>query len=498
MSRSPVLRLLRSYVLLVGVIGLVTGLSMLAHADFVTVQLVGVRGTITLQGRVKTVGRTISYRHPTLDEELVFPLDSLVGKVIKHSTAQEEFGKLLGKAGKDPDQVFQAGVFALKRGRLPDYWQAMKKVLELDPKHEAANKVMELKKLMDVEIPETSEEEQTIKKLAKRQNMEIARSKHFILLHDTPDKVPAGFRKTRSKSRLDMLENVYQAFLLLFQSRGVELDVPKERLRVVLFNNYDDFVDLGATIDPSLRQTAGFYDPHKNFSVFYDHGSTEDFKALQSLAKDLDEQAAEAKRVKSAEKGDLTRRSKTIGLLVRALQEEQDITVVTHECTHQMAGNTGLLPRYVRIPRWAHEGLATYFETPKDAGWSGVGAVNEERLEWYRLLTEQRLLSDIEFIASDQIFDWGGGNHTRLVAAYGQAWALTHFLMENRPTDLITYYRLLGELPPDVRMSPELLRGMFRKVFGGDEQMEQLNLDWRGHMRKLKPDYERLKEEAEG
>ena len=94
-----------------------------------------------------------------------------------------------------------------------------------------------------------------------------------------------------------------------------------------------------------------------------------------------------------------------------------------------MAGNTGLLPRHVRIPSWVHEGLATYFETPNGAMWSGIGAVNESRLSLYRALERDREHSNIGFIVGDQIFDYAGSLGAKL-HGYGQAWALTHFLME--------------------------------------------------------------------
>ena len=41
-------------------------------------------------------------------------------------------------------------------------------------------------------------------------------------------------------------------------------------------------------------------------------------------------------------------------MLVEIERENSDIEVVSHETTHQMAGNTGLLPRNVLIPSWTH------------------------------------------------------------------------------------------------------------------------------------------------
>ena len=39
------------------------------------------------------------------------------------------------------------------------------------------------------------------------------------------------------------------------------------------------------------------------------------------------------------------------------------VATIIHEATHQLAANTGLMPRKVRRPTWAAEGLATYFES---------------------------------------------------------------------------------------------------------------------------------------
>jgi hypothetical protein len=467
------------------------------QADFITINMKGFTRPVTLQGKVTDRGQTVTYKHPTLDKEIVFPRAYVVGKIIKCPTPMEECERAIQRAGRNADKLFDAAIFCLRRGRLRNFNTAIKKAEEADPNHEGVRRILAARALMERDIPESMEEEREIKRLAKRDNLKIARSKHFILAHDTPDKAPAGFKKPRAQHRLDMLEEVYHVFIYLFIARGVDLDIPNERLRVVLFNNHDDYLDMGKTIDPSLKGASGFYVMEKNFSVFYDHSTDETFKMLKELVKSYKDDAEEARRMNSPDRAELKRQADTIELYIRALQEERDITVVTHECAHQLAGNTGLLPRYVRIPSWAHEGLATYFESPKDAGWSGVGAVNEERLDFYKLAMDHPLVSGLEFVVTDQMFD-RAANHTGTLVAYGQAWALTHFLMETRPRDLVTYYRLLGEIPPQLPPSPELLWELFRKSFGdSDEAMERLELDWRGFMRNQKTDYQRLKEEAE-
>ena len=48
-----------------------------------------------------------------------------------------------------------------------------------------------------------------------------------------------------------------------------------------------------------------------------------------------------------------------VAMLVAISRENADIEVVSHEATHQMAGNTGLMPRNVITPTWVAEGIAT-------------------------------------------------------------------------------------------------------------------------------------------
>jgi hypothetical protein len=48
------------------------------------------------------------------------------------------------------------------------------------------------------------------------------------------------------------------------------------------------------------------------------------------------------------------------------------------------------------------------------------------------------------------------------------------------------FYRRLGEMPPDVVLSPEVLTKLFDEVFGKDRAL--LDAEWRAYMRSLKSD----------
>ena len=449
---------------------------------------------IILQGSIKiNAGGTMTFTHPSLKESVSFNAWQVQNKDVERrvaATPKEEFRRVLGQAGKDPDAIMKAAVWALKKGLLNEFYAAADKALDLAPGHEAALKVKELKRHIDEPLADNPATEKELRAILPRKTMRTETSKHFLLLTDTEQKPEKGRRKNRAKERLDLLEKVYESFLLLFHAQDVQLDIPTERLKVVLFKEEQDFNEFAKGLNPTLISVAGFWEPISNVSYFYDHGTTEIFKLLEKLQDELNKDAAEAKRNRDVETIQLV---KVINMLIDIERENADITVVSHEATHQMAGNTGLLPRHVEIPSWVHEGLATYFEAPGEATWAGIGAVNELRLTYYRALKDDRLHSNIDFIVGDQIFDYAR-THGAKLHGYAQAWALTHFMLENHVQEFVQFYRMLGEMPPDVTLNPDLLQELFSRVFGSDHKA--LDGEWRAYMRNLKTDLERLEDSA--
>ncbi len=433
-----------------------------------------------------------SYRHAN-GSSVHFTMKEVEFK--KARTSKEEFNKRLSAAGKDPDAIMQAGIWGLKKALLKEFYRSVDKVLEIDPKNEAALLVTEVKKKLDDPLPESPEAEEAFKKLFKRSTtMRIEKSNHFMLMTDTPKKPEnEKKKKNRAKERLDLLEKVYESFILLFHAQDVQLDIPSQRMMVVLFNDYDDFKDYSTGLSPALASASGFWDPISNVSYFFDYGSSDRFELLKTLMTELKKQEAGA--IKSRRNPELIRYVQVLELLMDVEKENSDITVVSHECCHQMAGNTGLLPRHVDIPRWVHEGLATYFEAPSDGSWAGIGAVSIERLVYYRALAEHdKQHSNIDFVASDQIFDKAGGIHSNLLHGYAQAWGLTHFLMEKHIKEFVALYRMIGEMPPDVQLNPDILMQIFHRAFGSD--LKDLNEEWKSYMRTIKTDMELLEESS--
>jgi hypothetical protein len=445
---------------------------------------------VTLQGKVQVnPGKTVSFTHPL--GTLYFGLEEVTYYTVP--TLAEQFDRRLGKANqaKCASDSFDAAIWGLKHGLIDKYYKAIDQVLTLDPNHEEARRALEVKQKMAEPIEDAPTLERDLRELGPRKQMKVARSPHFILLYDTPDKPREGRRKPRHEERLALLEQVYESFLLMFFSRGVELEVPRERMKVILFDEHKDYLTFSTSLSPTLASASGFFIPSKNISVFFDHSTNKQFKQLTEISADLLAKGKEAQRLKSPAARDFNRLGNALDVLFRMLQENEDITTVSHEATHQMAGNTGLFPLGVRVPSWVHEGLATYFEAPAEATWSGIGAVNEERIQWYRALSTQPRYSNIDFIVSDQIFSLAASHGAKL-HAYGQAWALTHFLLERRFDEFFAYYRAIGELPRDLPLNPDFLKQLFDRVFS--ENRQAIDQEWRLYMDSLKTDLEQIRQ----
>ncbi|MGQ0637555.1 MAG: DUF1570 domain-containing protein [Planctomycetaceae bacterium] len=459
---------------------------------------------ITFQGRFQVNGKLVNYSHPGQREPMIWQLEDrqrwpdAVGRpdgceIVKSPTTQQEFAKKMGQAGKDPDAMLRTALYSLKKrsGGVPrEFYDTVDKVLDVAPQYEAARRVRELKRHFDEPLPDNPALEQELRSYVRRPEMRIASSEHYLLLHNTPERPAKGERKSRAQRRLELLEQAYESFVLFFQSQDVELELPRERLKVVLFNDEEDYLELVASLNPALSSNAGFWDPTRNTLFFNDRHTGPRNKALQAMYDNLERAVDDAKKGRNRG-GDTVRFVKTLDVLVDVDRENTDLESVSREATHQLAGSMGLLPRHVVIPSWVREGLAVYFEIPAEATWSGIGAITDQRLALYRALDEDRAQASVDSIVGDQL-----GDQARLRSfgsqGYAQAWALTHFLLETRVRELLAFYRMLGEMPPDVTLSPLLLSELFARVMGGDPR--GVAQEWRQYMRSLKSDVERLKD----
>ena len=458
-----------------------------AAADIIEYRLPGTKEAtiVVLQGRTKQAGRSISYMHPKFGR-LIMGVGNY--KLHKVPTPQEQFGRKFFKAknAQNTEPLAELVDWCVRYGMTKEVYRVAAAILKLDPQQERALAVKELYRKIRRDLGDSQEEEAYLRKEVPKDGMRIAKSPHYILLHDTDEGVSG--KRSRAEERLELLERVYESFLLKFYSRGIQLEVPRRRLMVVLFKDRGDFLAFSSKLGPDMQSVAGFWHSKTNIAVFFDQGESDRFAAVRAAERAYQRAAQEAKRNRKriANVQEIVRSAEALRMMMRIAREDADIEVVSHEATHQMAGNTGLLPRHVEIPAWIHEGLATYFEAPEDATWSGVGAVNSDRLRRYRQLAEDNEHSHIDFIVGDQVFDFAKSLGATL-HGYAQAWALTHFLIEEHFAGYTAFCRRLGEMPPDTRISSEVLQRVFSSCFA-ETDIEQLNGQWKTYMRGLQTD----------
>ena len=450
--------------------------------------------TILLEGRVSGRQSRIKvithpkFREPQLKLYYRRPSEPIfVDSIFSAPSFQTQYRRRLENAEKQGSaQMMKLAEWTVKHGMLPEFYETLDLVLQSTPVNKRAKQILDLKSKLSDPLPKTSKEKQEIGDLLKR-DLKYQSSPHYLLAYDTSEE--------RAKERLELMERVYETFFMFFATKGRVLEKPAERLKVVLFNDHQDYEDFSVKLSPQLTSAAGYFAHGENIAIFYDQGTGKIFEDLNQLAKGLATVKEDAKaknrirNLKVTNLGDIVRLADTVELLRLVEIESQDVEVVSHEATHQLAANSGLFPRGIRVPRWVHEGLAQYFEAPKDATWSGVGAVNDSRLKYYRALRSDTAHSNIDFIVSDDIFDLAA-NHGSLLHAYGQAWALNHFLIDEHFDKLDTFWRILARLPVDTVFSEITLRKCFDEAFGTDRN--KLDDQWRTHMNSLKTDRELL------
>ncbi|HMC11534.1 MAG TPA: hypothetical protein VKH44_09600, partial [Pirellulaceae bacterium] len=279
---------------------------------------------VTLEGTTTVnPGGSVTFSHPRFGR-IYFDLESV--DIRKAPSLPSQFARQLGKAGSDPERRMEAAQWALRNGLLPQFYTAIDKVLEIDPTHPRATLVKQLKARIDAPLGDSSKQVAEMRALVGRSDMKIKQSKHFVLMHDTPDKPTRG-KLTRADERAQLLETVYECFLLRFYAYGVKLEIPQERLKVVLFNDYQQFRLFADRLSPALASASGFWDGERNTSVFFDHGTNEHFKMLKEYSDQLQDQKKDAVRQRGATAASTVRLADTIQMLIEIEREDCDIEV---------------------------------------------------------------------------------------------------------------------------------------------------------------------------
>jgi hypothetical protein len=473
-------------------------------ADFVEYSPPGSKISITLEGKTERVNRSLKVKTRVWPEELTFYFDTV--KVHKNEAPRDKLVKKVkqlvsDKANPTAEELWAAGKDALMNGAPGALFEVSEALGAKFPEHAPSKSIRSLAAKWEEAIPESDAEEPAIRKLfAGKPDMKIHRTEHFLLLHDVDTKKKKGEKLSRFERRCNLMERVYKAYLAYLFTNGYPVPLPRERLRVVFFNDEADFHAIHQEISKGKevnKNVAGFYHRLLNASFFYDNASTEEYRELSKLVEDFKKDEAILR--KSGGAMDLIQLMKMLNVLKEVEREQHDMEVMSHEIIHHVSAATGLLPRDAPCPKWAAEGLACYFEAPSDCTWSGIGAVNQRRLNGMRAGAEfYRNQFDLEVVAKDMPFSNAGTRGSSEIA-YAHGWSFTHFMMNRNFKLLVGYYKELGKLPRfdfekmDEKKSAEyerLYEAAFRKAIP-ESEWPSLSAAWKIYHNNLKTDFER-------
>jgi hypothetical protein len=242
-----------------------------------------------------------------------------------------------------------------------------------------------------------------------------------------------------------LFERLYMAFTNFWTHKGFQLRPPEFLLVAIVFADKKSYVNFSKPeLGDAAESILGYFGLTSNRMTMYDLTG-------------LESQGRGASRNRTAAQ---------INQILSQPDAERAVATIVHEATHQIAFNCGLHTRLSDCPLWFGEGIAMYFETPdlrSAKGWSGLGAVNQSRLERFQQYLGTRPADSLETLIRD---DKRFRDPNRALDAYAEAWALTYFLIRQHPKQYVDYLAMLSKKKPLMDDGPEQRLDQFRRAFG--------------------------------
>jgi hypothetical protein len=263
-------------------------------------------------------------------------------------------------------------------------------------------------------------------------------TEHYLGIGDAPD----AYRNEALKRS----EALAVAYLEHFQEKGLAVALPAQKLTAVTLKDRASYAAFCGGAPAAA--VGGHYDLETNRLVIFDfrQGAAPPLAGAQGAKPNLE-------RINSF--------------------------TLSHETTHQLTFNTGLLDRKADVPLAVSEGLAMYAELWRPDGRSTVGMINRPRLgvlapqanrpqDWIAL---ERLLTD------DALFQQAATEQL----ACAEAWVFVHYAL--RTTAMLPKFR--GYL--DVLRTGHAPAQRRADATGALGNLDRLNVELRKHARRLIP-----------
>jgi hypothetical protein len=327
----------------------------------------------------------------------------------------------------------------------------------------------------------------------------VKHSDHYRIAYDTD----AHFVDFHAR----LFEAVHSSFRSFFESSGFRLRKLDQRLEAVMFDDREAFQRHARKIHPKLEAAGGFYSTRENRIVLFDSFTDANYRSVSDRITASERNVAQVRRQLVGGKRDQSvtlsysdGRRETLSRKqalahVRAEQRvlrqrrreleshfaDRNLTTTIHECVHQLSYNLGVQSPLADNPKWLGEGLANYFETMgyRDTGPSGQR--NPERFKaWQAAAAAGTLIPMDRLVTSDDVFDVA---KSTAATAYGQAWALVHYLFEEHPEEFFGYLRRVADSRAATGRRDASRIDLFRQAFGDD--LAAFERRWHRYMSRL-------------
>ena len=190
------------------------------------------------------------------------------------------------------------------------------------------------------------------------------------------------------KLTLSDCEKMASDFIHHFRSRGFDVKLPDRRLTVIVLRDERPFSKLAENTPPG---TMGFYSIASNWLALFDFRNMPMYPFASG---------------------------------------QTNMETLTHEATHQLCYNTGLLVRQADIPLSVVEGLAMYCERRRLFGRGEPGQPNLRRLdELAHIRRRQPWIGVSELLVDDRACFRRTSD--RLMLSYSESWIMVYHLMSD-------------------------------------------------------------------
>jgi hypothetical protein len=172
----------------------------------------------------------------------------------------------------------------------------------------------------------------------------------------------------------------------------------------------------------------------------------------------------------------------------KALDEDTERATISHEGTRQLLVASGMFPRHVDVPDWVLSGLSSFFETPEQAVYPGLGLPSSTHLISFKYLFRKNHKlgnnADVLYnVLTDRYFDLARRateeaeehkDDEKLAKKAKDAWELArctswafvyHLASNDEVNQLVTYGKLLSALPRDMDLNESVLQACAAKAF---------------------------------